>query len=153
MAPSPSPQPIHLGKEATSVVKAPSPFSICQDKSGYDYNAHVLGEVDADDLFNEFKAALKNVSSLFGSSTQGDDPVDQAVQKYFIDILCRMIFGSNLIENVGASLDTTYRMCKGIFEGLEGPDEIGERDPDYQALKAELEQKGLPSGVEAVLDT
>lgn len=133
--------------------KAPSPFALCQD-SGSSYDYDVLGEeIDPDALFEEFEAALKNFSSLFGSSTKSDSQTDQAVQNYFIHLLCRMIFGSNKIESAGGSLDITYRLCKGIFEGLEGPDEIGERDPNYQVLKTELQQKGLPSGVEAVLRT
>lgn len=122
-------------------------FTISQD-AGYDYN--VLGDVDPDDLYEEFQANFEDIATCIPSIGEHDNNV---LEMHYIDVLCRMVFGSNLIENAGASLEITYRMCEGIFKGQGGPEEITERDTDYQALKSELQKKKMPSNVVAVLRT
>lgn len=142
-----SPARVHLGKSIAHMLKSsPASFTVCQDAS-YDYN--VLGEVDPDDLFEEFQAGIDDIAAHI----RAVDDNDEAIEMHYIDILCRMVFGSNLIESAGASLDMTYQVCEGIFQGQGGSDEITEGDPDYQALKSELQEKGMSSGVEAVLRT
>lgn len=163
-ASSPSPARIHLGKSIANLLKSsfrspgslrvasfrgvPASFTISQDAS-YDYN--VLGEVDPDDLFDEFQAGIEDIAAHIRAVDNNDDK--KAIETHYVDVLCRMVFGSNLIESAGASLDITYRLCEGIFQGKGGPDEITERDPDYQALESELQKKGMPSGIVAVLRT
>lgn len=162
---SPSSARIHMGKSIVQMLKSsfrthggssrrvvsirgrPACFTISQD-GDYDYN--VLGDVDPDDLFEEFQAELEDMATCVLSI--GEDDVD-ALEMYYIGVLCRMVFGSNIIENAGASLEITVSMCESIYKGQEGPEEITERDPGYQSLKSELQEKKLPSDDAAVLHT
>lgn len=68
-----------------------------------------------------------------------------------LDVLSKMIFGSNYIEQAGAGLDITLKLCHAIFHGETVPDEITERDPEYQALKEDLVRQGLPAGTPAII--
>lgn len=164
-ASSPSPVLVNMGRSITQMLKSsfrthrgssmrvasfrglPASFTISQD-AGYDYN--ILGDVDPDDLYEEFQANFDGIATCVPSIGEDDNNV---LETHYVDVLCRMVFGSNMIENAGASLEITYRMCEGIFKGQGGPDEITEGDPDYQALKAELEKTKMPSNVVAVLRT
>lgn len=58
-----------------------------------------------------------HLRSIIQEDDQEDDHEDEAIQKHYVDLLCRMVFGSNMIESAGASLEATCRMCKGIFQG------------------------------------
>ncbi|PSR88714.1 fido domain-containing protein [Coniella lustricola] len=114
------------------------------------YNYNTLGNVDPDDLFDEFQADINDITAHILSIGEQDK---QALEMHYIDVLYRIVFGLNQIENAGASLDITYRICKRIFKGEGSPKEITKRNPDYQALKIELQKKKMPSNVNAVLRT
>ncbi|KAF5250437.1 hypothetical protein FANTH_4371 [Fusarium anthophilum] len=66
------------------------------------------------------------------------------VDEHIIDELARMVYGSNMIENVGGGLDITLKLCKDVFRGKEPPEEISEDDPDYEELDLYLYNKDLP---------
>lgn len=156
---------LHLGKSIAQMLKSsfstpggssvrvissrgrPACFDIVQD-DGYDYN--ILGSVDPDDLFEEFQANLDDIATCFLSI--GEDYA-RTLETHYIGVLCRMVFGSNMIENAGASLEITASICESIFKGHEAPEEITEQDPEYQSLKSERQEKKLPSDVAAVLHT
>lgn len=160
-----SPIRFHLGESIAQMLKSsfrnleggsvrvasfqglPASFTMSQD-TGYDYN--ILGDLDPDDLFEELQANFDNIATCIPSIGEDDQ---RALEAYYVDVLCRMVFGSNMIENAGASLDITHRMCESIFRGHGRSEEITESDQDYQALKSELQQKQLPSDSVAVLHT
>ncbi|KPM37182.1 hypothetical protein AK830_g9390 [Neonectria ditissima] len=108
----------------------------------YDYN--ILGDdVDPDDLYEELKSYLEKQSLFIGSN---------AFEDHLSDMLARMVFGSNMIESAGGGLETTLKLCRAIFQGqTEGTSEIQEGDADYEALKNDLVQKGVPHDTDAVL--
>lgn len=116
---------------------------------GYDYN--LLGdEFDPDDLYDEM---LKH-NQVLAESLQSANPADNTsniVDEFMLDVLSKMIFGSNYIEQAGAGLDITLKLCHAIFHGETVPDEITERDPEYQALKEDLARQGLPAGTPAII--
>ncbi|KAK0753057.1 fido domain-containing protein [Schizothecium vesticola] len=128
--------------------KIPACFTISM-ADGYDYN--LLGdEFDPDDLYDEM---LKYNQVLAESLQSGNllDNTSNIVDEFMLDVLSKMIFGSNYIEQAGAGLDITLKLCHAIFYGETVPDEITERDPEYQALKEDLVRQGLPAGTPAVI--
>lgn len=162
-ASTPSPIHLHMGKSIAQMLRLsfrthggsslrvatfrglPASFTITQD-AGYDYN--VLGDVDPDDLFEDLQANLDDIATCILSIDEDDKHV---LETHYVDVLCRMVFGSNMIENAGASPEITYRISENIFKGQGGSDEITESNDDYQALESGLQQKRLPSDVVAVL--
>ena len=120
-------------------------FTIAMD-GAYDYN--VLGDIDPDDLHEELQAYTAELSKMVQSLSPGET---SKLDDHFVDTLSRMVFSSNMIENAGSGLDVTLKICQAIFRGEEVPDEITNRDSDYECLKKELIRKNLPHGTECIL--
>ncbi|EQL02843.1 fic/DOC family protein [Ophiocordyceps sinensis CO18] len=120
-------------------------FTIAMDDS-YDYN--ILGEIDPNDLYEEMTRHTREVCKLLQilSSSQ-----ESHVETHLADVLVRLVFSSNIIENAGAGWDVTFKLCQAIFRGEEMPNEIDERDSEYAAIKQDLLRKGLAAGTEFVL--
>lgn len=121
-------------------------FSISMDNA-YDYN--ILGDdVDPDDVHVELQKFINDVADGLKDQLNKHDALDD----YFNEKLSQMVYGSNMIENVGAGLDITLKLCRAVFQGEDVTEtDIGERDAEYQALKVELAKKNLPNDHYSVL--
>jgi fido (protein-threonine AMPylation protein) len=151
----------HLGRSVRQMMKATmlpgasirarsarglkATFTIAMDEA-YDYN--ILGDIDPDILFKELKAYASDIVDAMKSLTPVEDAV---IDEHLVDVLARIVFGSNMIEAAGSGRDVTLELCEKIFRGEEVPEEIEERDSEYAALKANLLRKNLPGDIEAVL--
>jgi fido (protein-threonine AMPylation protein) len=122
-------------------------FTIAMDDA-YDYS--IIGELDPDDLHEELLKHTNEVCQVMQNLTPAHDV---AVDDYLADILSRLVFGSNMIENAGAGLDVTYKLCQAIFRGEKIPEDFGERDEDYQTMKKDLQRRDLPVDYQFVLRT
>ncbi|OXV06862.1 hypothetical protein Egran_05370, partial [Elaphomyces granulatus] len=120
-------------------------FTIAMDDA-YDYN--ILGDIDPDDLHEELARHTTEVCELMQNLTPSHDA---AVDDHLADILSKLVFNSNMIENSGAGADVTLKLCQAIFRGEEIPDDIGERDDEYTAIKQDLLRQNLPAGTQFVL--
>ncbi len=76
---------------------------------------------------------------------------EAALDDHLIDVLAKVVFGSNMIENAGADWDVTLKLCQAVFRGDDIPDDFGETDPDYVAIKQDLVRKHIPAGTQSVL--
>ncbi|KAH7166746.1 fido domain-containing protein [Fusarium sp. MPI-SDFR-AT-0072] len=110
----------------------------------YDYN--ILQE-SPEQLHQEFRKYVSDVADGLKQSKDNETALDE----HITDELARMVYGSNMIEVAGGGVDITVKLCKDVFRGKELPEEISERDSDYQDLKLYLLNKNLPSGHAAVL--
>ncbi|RKK70717.1 hypothetical protein BFJ69_g11603 [Fusarium oxysporum] len=62
-----------------------------------------------------------------------------------IEVLSRMIYGSNMISVAGGSLPTTYRLCRVVFEETsQPPEEITQNDLEYEEIRNHLEFRCIP---------
>ncbi|UPL03324.1 hypothetical protein LCI18_014258 [Fusarium solani-melongenae] len=116
-----------------------SRLTIVQDEA-YEYNS--LGEMDPDDLHSEFRECLHDAMTW---TTSKHDILDE----YLIDLLSRMIFGSNMIEDAEGGLEITLKLCGAILRGQHVPDE--DRHTDHEVLEDHLRRKGLPHAEEDVI--
>jgi fido (protein-threonine AMPylation protein) len=130
---------------ALSVRGIEASFTIAMDDA-YDYN--ILGDIDPDDLHEELARHTTEVCELIQKLTPSHDA---AVDDHLADILSKLVFSSNMIENSGAGADVTLKLCQAIFRGEEIPDDIGERDDEYNAIKQDLLRRNLPAGTQFVL--
>jgi fido (protein-threonine AMPylation protein) len=110
----------------------------------YDYN--ILQETP-DQLHHELRKYTSDVAGELGRSKDKEAAFDE----HFTSELARMVYGSNMIEVAGGGVDITLKLCKAVFQGKEVPEDITERDSDYEELKLYLMNKNLPSGHTAVL--
>jgi len=111
----------------------------------YDYN--ILGDVDPDDLYEEVAKDTREVCSLIHNIPPSEEV---NLEKHIADILARLVFGSNMIEKAGAGLDITIKLCQAIFRGEDIPEDIGERDPEYEIIKRDLMRQNLPASTQFV---
>ncbi|KAK2691915.1 hypothetical protein QWA68_009173 [Fusarium oxysporum] len=129
----------HLGR---SIRRMLSPLSkealvINMDDDTYEYN---ILQKSPKELHQELRRHITDVKE---GLEQSEDKSD--LDEHIIDELARMVYGSNMIENVGGGLDITLKLCKDVFRGgKEPPEEIGERDPDYEQLEIYLSNNDLP---------
>ncbi|KAF4439947.1 hypothetical protein FACUT_3722 [Fusarium acutatum] len=68
-----------------------------------------------------------------------------------MEVLSRMIYGSNMISVAGGSLPTTYRLCCAVFEERQIPEEITENDFEYKEIRQHMEFRGIPVSHESIL--
>ncbi|KAH7180552.1 fido domain-containing protein [Fusarium sp. MPI-SDFR-AT-0072] len=129
----------HLGR---SIRRMLSPLSkealvINMDDDAYEYN---ILQKSPKELHQELRRHITDVKEGLEQSE------DKAyLDEHIIDELARMVYGSNMIENVGGGLDITLKLCKDVFRGgKEPPEEISERDPDYEQLEIYLSNNDLP---------
>ncbi|ENH61634.1 hypothetical protein FOC1_g10016455 [Fusarium oxysporum f. sp. cubense race 1] len=110
---------------------------INMDDDAYEYN---ILQKSPKELHQELRRHITDVKE---GLEQSEDKSD--LDEHIIDELARMVYGSNMIENVGGGLDITLKLCKDVFRGgKEPPEEIGERDPDYEQLELYLSNNELP---------
>ncbi|KAF5561891.1 adenosine monophosphate transferase FICD like [Fusarium napiforme] len=137
------------------IYSAPSKEStllLTQDDAHYEDDA----EEDAEDQSHpeeediELKNYLDNIADALNQSKN-----DSEVAEAFNEKLSEMVYGSNMIEVVGSSLDITSELCRDIFAGGVDADdvEISDNDPTYKAIETELIEKCKPSAHEDVLRT
>jgi fido (protein-threonine AMPylation protein) len=70
------------------------------------------------------------------------------------DEACRVVYGSNLIEDAGASFDYTVNLCQQIFRGQHiDAAVISQRSPEYAKLLGELKQRGQQMNYPAAIRT
>ncbi|KAG4277868.1 hypothetical protein FPRO04_07111 [Fusarium proliferatum] len=130
-----------LGKEST--------LQLTQDDARYEDDAEEESQpgedhIDLKNYLDDFADALKKSKN------------DSEIADIFNEKLSQMVYGSNMIEAVGSSLDITSELCRDIFAGgIDADDvEISDRDPTYKAIRAELrEKKKKPKAHEDVLRT
>jgi hypothetical protein len=129
----------HLGRSIRGML---SPLSkealvINMDDDAYEYN---ILQKSPKELHQELRRHITDVKE---GLEQSEDKSD--LDEHIIDELARMVYGSNMIENVGGGLDITLKLCKDVFRGgKEPPEEISERDPDYEQLEIYLSNNDLP---------
>ncbi|PNP80061.1 hypothetical protein FNYG_06771 [Fusarium nygamai] len=68
-----------------------------------------------------------------------------------MEVLSRMIYGSNMISKAGGSLPTTYRICYAVFQGQQIPEEIAENDFEYKEIREHMEFRQIPVSHESIL--
>ncbi|KAM0217791.1 hypothetical protein ACHAPA_001338 [Fusarium lateritium] len=92
---------------------------------------------------HELRALFSRLSELTKTKEKEQE---EALNEFCIEQLCRMIYGSNMIEFAGGSLETTRKLCRMVFdkEGEDVPEEITEKDPDYDEIRLHLQSRNLP---------
>ncbi|KAF5989354.1 hypothetical protein FBULB1_1034 [Fusarium bulbicola] len=72
-------------------------------------------------------------------------------QNALMEVLSRMIYGSNMIAMAGGSLSTTYRLCCAVFaEQAQVPEEITKNDEVYEEVRQHLEFRGIRATDESI---
>ncbi|KAF5691457.1 adenosine monophosphate transferase FICD like [Fusarium circinatum] len=124
-----------------------SKLTIIQDDDHYEHN-------DDDDESNiDAKSELQTYLSDFESALKKKESTE--IDEILNEKLSEMVYGSNMIEAVGSSLDITSELCRDIFAGgIDAGDvEISDQDPIYKAIQMELIEKCKPRAHEDVLRT
>jgi fido (protein-threonine AMPylation protein) len=62
--------------------------------------------------------------------------------------LARLVYGSNMIESAGNSLNITAKLCRAVFRGEEVNIDIDERDAEYKGHLEHLLAANRPTGHE-----
>ncbi|KAF5624936.1 adenosine monophosphate transferase FICD like [Fusarium sp. NRRL 52700] len=111
-----------------------------EHKDDDDSDTNAMSELQI--YVDDFKSSLKKKSA-----TEIDEILNEK--------LSEMVYGSNMIEAVGSSLDITSELCRDVFAaGIDLDNvEIGDRDPTYKAIQTELIEKCKPCAHEDVLRT
>ncbi|KAF5688163.1 hypothetical protein FDENT_5005 [Fusarium denticulatum] len=68
-----------------------------------------------------------------------------------MEVLSRMIYGSNMILGAGGSLSTTYRICYAVFEERQIPEELAEDDFEYKEITQYMQFLNKPVSYENVM--
>ncbi|THX73911.1 hypothetical protein D6D04_08235 [Aureobasidium pullulans] len=79
----------------------------CLDNGAYEDSHHDHAE-DPEDVFTDIKKTRAQISSFLQSSA-GQDAL---TNDYFLDLISRVVHGSNLIEKAGSNLENTHALCK-----------------------------------------
>lgn len=137
------------GTVSRSVKGLETKFTITQD-AFYDYKiAHE--DFDPDDAFLEMIQKFHQLQDILKSPLSSSQKA--AFDDYILESLASMVYGSNLIENAGAGFEITWNLCMKIFKGEPVPEEISERDEEYQRIRAERLKAKLPTNSMTVLRT
>jgi len=84
--------------------------------------------------------------SLHANAAQSED--------YIADTLARVVYGSNLIERAGSTLEVTTAISNKIFRGHNPPEEeITQRDAEYHEIRTDLLERNQPATHVDVLHT
>ncbi|EWG45038.1 hypothetical protein FVEG_05980 [Fusarium verticillioides 7600] len=151
-----------LGDGSIRIQSAPgkeSTLLLTQDDAHYEDDAEDEiednYEDDAEDQSHpeEDDIELKNYIDDFADALKKQSATE--IDDTFNEKLAEMVYGSNMIEAVGSSLDITSELCRDIFAGGTDADdvEISDHDPAYKAIQTELIEKCKPSAHEDVLRT
>ncbi|THX12256.1 hypothetical protein D6D13_04222 [Aureobasidium pullulans] len=105
------------------------------DNGAYDDSHHDHAE-DPEDVFTEIKKTRAQISSFLQSSA-GQDAL---INDYFLDLISRVVHGSNLIEKAGSNLEVTRALCKISLETSEEDttEDLSPQDSLYNLLKDDL---------------
>lgn len=156
-------QNVHLGKSIREMMKRSlrlergtisrsvkgleTKLTISQD-GFYDYKI-CHNDFDPDVIFPELLELLDNLQEFLKASPS---PQQQAAfDTYILESLTHMVFGSNFIEKAGAGFEITWDLCMKIFKGEQVLDEVKERDPEYERIKADLLSANQPANYTAIL--
>ena len=151
-----SPQNTHLGSSIRHMMKSSlrlgrgtvsrsvrgfeTKLTIAQDDF-YDYKiAHE--DFDPDVSFSELLQLLDKLQDFLQAPSSPQQKA--AFDNYILESLTRMVFGSNYIEKAGTGFEITWDLCMKIFKGEQVTEEIHERDPEYQRIKADFFRANLP---------
>ncbi|KAK3363853.1 fido domain-containing protein [Lasiosphaeria hispida] len=117
----------------------------------YDYNI-LGGDHDPDDLHEEL-AQLSNELGQVMQSFPSASAKESLADEYLLDVLSKMIFGSNYIETTGGGLDVTLKICQAIFKDEDVPEIIDDGDPDYEMHKRDAmrNDKGIHPDTSCIL--
>ncbi|KAJ5156344.1 hypothetical protein N7492_009147 [Penicillium capsulatum] len=142
---------LSLGGGTVSIRRdgVPTQFTIAMDEV-YDYK---IGrhEFDPETVFPEIIALGDQLSAVLSERLTSDQKT--ALDDSILACLVSLVYGSNMIERAGAGPDITLKLCMEIFQGHEVPEEIGETDEEFAALKKELIESNRPADTTAVLRT
>lgn len=136
----------HLGRSIRLMMLSTLSKATFTINMGDAYDCNVLQETP-DQLHHELRKYTSDVAGELSRSKDKETGFDE----HFTSELARMVYGSNMIEIAGGGVDITLKLCKPVFQGKEVPEDITERDSDYEELKLYLMNKNLPSGHTAVL--
>ncbi|THW83872.1 hypothetical protein D6D18_07986 [Aureobasidium pullulans] len=113
----------------------------CLDSGAYDDSHHDDAE-DPEGVFTDTKNKRAQISSFLQSSAVQDAPIND----YFLDLISRVVHGSNLIEKAGSNLEITHALCKIALETSENTTEnISSQNPLYNLLKDDLFKQDRPT--------
>ncbi|KAF4954887.1 hypothetical protein FGADI_4989 [Fusarium gaditjirri] len=120
-----------------------STLVLTQDDAHYEHND--------DESDSDSKPELQKYLEDFESALKMQSPTE--IDVTLNEKLSEMVYGSNMIEAVGSSLDITVKLCSDIFAGGIYSDnaEISDCEPFYQALQMDLVSKNKSSGYEDIL--
>lgn len=135
------------GTVSRSVRGFETKLTIAQDDF-YDYKiAHE--DFDPDVSFSELLQLLDKLQDFLQAPSSPQQKA--AFDNYILESLTRMVFGSNYIEKAGTGFEITWDLCMKIFKGEQVTEEIHERDPEYQRIKADFFRANLPVNSSTIL--
>lgn len=123
-------------------------FTIAMDDDSYECKIG-FDDFDPDEAYPEIISLGNELSAIFKNPLTSDQ--ESAFDNYTLECLAHMVYGSNMIEHVDADYGITVKLCVAIFRGEDAPEDIGERDADYAALKERLMRQNLTANTSAVL--
>ncbi|OIW27633.1 Fic-domain-containing protein [Coniochaeta ligniaria NRRL 30616] len=114
----------------------------------YDYS--ILGDdLDPDDLHEQMIKSNTEIASILTSIPSSEQ--EAAADDYLLDMLSKMVFGSNYIEQAGCGLEITLKLCRQVFKGEPVPATIDETDSQFAELQSDLLRQGVSPDVQDVL--
>ncbi|KAF4990086.1 hypothetical protein FGRMN_8705 [Fusarium graminum] len=109
------------------------------------------GYANPDAIDHELRTILSELSDLQETKSRKQE---EALKEFRVEQLSRMVYGSNMIEFAGASLETTRRLCRtDLDKTVEEVTDITETDPEYDEIKQHLESRSLPDGHAKILQS
>lgn len=125
-------------------------FAVAMEDDAYDYKIG-CDEFEPEEVYPEIISLSNELSALFKMPLTPAQ--ESAFEDHILERLARMVYGSNMIEQVGSDSGITLKPCMAVFRGEEVPEDIGEQDEDYIALKQSLMRQNLPANTSAVLQS
>ncbi|KAM0345558.1 hypothetical protein ACHAPU_006488 [Fusarium lateritium] len=109
------------------------------------------GSSSSDALDHELRTILSELSELQGAKSREQE---EALEEFHVEQLSRMVYGSNMIEFAGGSLETTRRVCRtDLDKNVEEVSDITRTDPEYDEIQRHLESRNLPDGHADILQS
>lgn len=119
-------------------------FTIRMDDC-YDY---MRFDDDPDELFNDAQGFYYDVAKMMETLNPEQEI---SLENHLLEMMIRLIFGSNAIEAAGAGYDITLRLCRKVLNGEPVKEDVDERDPDYKKLQEHLMMQNLPADTTAII--
>ncbi|KAJ5808388.1 hypothetical protein N7474_009657 [Penicillium riverlandense] len=138
--------PINLGKLILHFMQSKTLLPMTME----DAYANNIG-LQEFDLYHNLPFMMQLQLVVFAGIKRLPSSQEAAVEHQILDCLARMVYGSNMIEHAGRDLDITLKLCLATFGGEEIPEDIGETNEEFLALKQHLMQQNLPSNTSKVL--